>query len=525
MKVKMKFDAAGVKTWLFEHGEKAAFGLMVVVFLMFIYSAVKREVLEAAKQPERLQQAASEVTKHITDSKWDDKSAGVQLVDYQRRAQRDKVPFEAFAINVPLTHPVFDPKGKRDDPEILNAEEIRVGAGVGTFAIKNEAVAGNPNAPPRAGQSAAGAVAARDNRGIRPNADSNLRAQAWAVVTGLVPIEKQAKEYTQVFSRALGEVPERDVPHYARPKFERAEVDPANPDKLEWKEVPSSEAFEALWDVPGEEIVAATLIDENFTSRAGPLVDSRWDPSAAHPKIRLAWEIPSAPDIVVSYKLMRFFDYTVEPNHRYRYRFRLAVRNPNYRVDRKFLKKPDAPSNNQEVRLAEKWSDPTDVVTIPSGYGVLAGTVEPKSAEPIANLLLTGISPKDGIPAAAKAKVYRGSVANKKEPKVKATDPRSNKTTVIEEMDFKTNMVVLDIFGGKTVSLSKRRDSPITAPGEVLLVDAHGNLIVHNDLDDLAQYELRKPPEDSEPARPERDKIPDEAKPKKAPRNPRPPKN
>ena len=143
MKVKMKFDLASIKAWLFEHGEKLAFGTMVLVFLMFAYSALQREVLDPTKGETRLSETARAVTDHVSKSTWDVKNAGVQIVDYKERAKRDPVPPEAFATNKPLAWPIFDPKGKRDDPEIYSIEEPRASAGVGTFALKGaEAPAG-----------------------------------------------------------------------------------------------------------------------------------------------------------------------------------------------------------------------------------------------------------------------------------------------------------------------------------------------------------------------------------------------
>ena len=85
----------------------------------------------------------------------------------------------------------------------------------------------------------------------------------------------------------------------------------------------------------------------------------------------------------------------------------------------------------------------------------------------------------------------------------------------IDEVDFKTSMVVVDIYGGRNISLPKRRESPIAAPGEVLLLDANGNLVVHNDLEDHQAVEQRKPPEE-EVTRAELDKS--EPKSKRTPR-------
>ena len=539
MKVKMKFDLASIKAWLFEHGEKLAFGTMVLVFLMFAYSALQREVLDPTKGETRLAEAARAVTDHVSKSTWDVKNAGVQIVDYKERAKRDPVPEKEFAANKPLAWPIFDPKGKRDDPEIYSIEEPRASAGVGTFALKAAgAPAGAANVAAGGGGGGGGQ---RRRGGVKPSNESTLKSQAWTVVTALVPIEKQTAEYSRVFSHAMGESAERDMPRYARAIVERAEVDAKNPDKLDWKPLGPLTVSQPDWEPGGDEIVDAKFLDPNLTFRLGPLVDAGWDDSVTHPKIPPNWvtnvdeaaplaapAAPVAPEAkpaaaparaarTVSHKLLRVFDYSVVPNGRYRYRVKLELKNPNFGLNVKFLKNPAAPLNSQELRTSEKWSDPTDVVVVPSGFSVLAGAVEPKS-EPVANLLVTALNRVDGIPASTKTRTYRGSLANKKESKVLATDPRNNKVIVIDEVDFNSGIVVVDIYGGKNISLAKsKRDSPYAAPGEVLLLDAHGNLTVHNDLDDHEKFLSRQPPEEADEPRAEPEKTTDD-KNKRTPR-------
>jgi hypothetical protein len=552
MKVKVKFDLASMKNWLFDHGEKVAFGAMALVFLLFVYSALNGEVLDATKQPEKLQEIARNATQHVADSKWDDKQSGVQVVDYQERAKRDALSLEKFPLATALNLPLEDPKGKRDDPAIFQVEDLRVAAGVGSFALKGATAApGNqsrPSGPPgQAGRASTG--------GVRPTSSANLKTQAWVVITGLVPIDKQAKEYDRVFSHAQGNYPDRNAPHYSGVIVQRAEVKPASPDKLEWVDIATVDKFEEEWEVRGEETVAPPYVDPNLTSPLGPLVGRDWDESVAHPKVPYlgaAEEAPAAsaepaaaaqpPKAAAAnpnrraapqaappqqaapaaagrpappqYKLLRVFDYKVEPLHRYRYRVKPELQNPNYNLPAKDLKNPGAPSSKQEFRSPEEWTAAAEPVTVPSGYDVLASGVESKSGEPAANLLLTAF--EEGLPASTKAKLYRASVANKKESNVRATDPRNNQATVIDEVDFKTGMVVVDIYGGRTISLPKRRESPIAAPGEVLLFDtASGTLVVHSDLDDHPQCESRKPPEDTETATTKSDK--DDSK-KKSPR-------
>jgi hypothetical protein len=76
MKAKVKLDVASIKTWLMEHGEKVVFAVVALVFLGFVYSAARREVLDESKQPEKLQAIANDVR------------ARVQKVAVRRQARR-----------------------------------------------------------------------------------------------------------------------------------------------------------------------------------------------------------------------------------------------------------------------------------------------------------------------------------------------------------------------------------------------------------------------------------------------------
>lgn len=545
---KPKLDLASIKRWLFEHGEKLAFGIMVVVFMLFAYSAAKREVLDDSKQPEQLKSKADNVTRHVAESQWDPKNPDVQIVDYQGRTKRDVILAENYALAKSLNTPIADDKGKREDPEIFNVEQLRVRAGMAPFAYKGQggAASSSDNKPVARGE------VRGPGRGFAPSSGSKLEPQPWAVITALVPIEKQAAEFARLFASAAGENPERDTPHYAGKSVERAEIDEKQPDKLDWKPLTAFTTLEQRWEAAAGEIVDTRFVDPALTDPLGPRVGEEWDDTISHPGLVVvgATSTPApaaaapvsegddapppansglmrgrvAPAPVaaaptaspqaerITHKLLRVFDYSVKPNKKYRYRVKLGLDNPNYGVHPRHLKNPAAPENKQQIRLAAEWSEPSEVVTIPAGYGVLAGNVE-SSRDPWAKVLLTAIK-DDGVVAAAEVRVQRGTVANKRE-KVEAIDPRDGSRQPAAFVDFNTNTVVVDIFGGKLVSGPKRRtESPLAAPGEVLLLDAGGNLVVHNDIDDLSTYEYRLPPK-PEPVEDSDDKKKDKESSKK----------
>jgi hypothetical protein len=218
---KPKLDLAGIKTWLLSHGEKVAFGIVALLFLMFVYSALQLESLEANYEPEKLKQLATTVQEHVKNSGWDPKREKVQVVNYAERAKAKPLTVGVFSTPTPWNPRDTDPKSKRGKPEVLTVEELRVSAGMDLFTLK------------------AGAGGAAG--------ESKIKAQPWAVVTGLVPIAKQRQVYAGAFAEAVEYQPNRDVPSYLQPVLERAVVDPAKPDQLTWEKVPEATAFIEMW--------------------------------------------------------------------------------------------------------------------------------------------------------------------------------------------------------------------------------------------------------------------------------------
>jgi hypothetical protein len=165
----------------------------------------------------------------------------------------------------------------------------------------------------------------------------------------------------------------------------------------------------------------------------------------------------------------------------------LGLANPNHGLAPQQLKDPESA---RAEYIASKPSEPTPVVTIPDGHGVLAGRVDAgtRYSEPTATLVVTAIDKQEGLEAATELTgVQRGTLANTQQETVKVKIPATQE--ILEKtLDFRSNTLVLDIYGGRSLS-HRRRTDPITSPGEILLLDAEGNMVVRNELDDRAQYE------------------------------------
>jgi hypothetical protein len=514
MKVKLKLDVESIKEWLLEHGEKVAFSVVGVVFLLFTYSAFSRETLDASKQPDRLKKAAEEVREKVASSTFDQAREGIQVVDYTARAISKPVKADHYALTKPWNPPDSDPKAKRGDPEVLGAEELRVAAGFDVFSFKPDGAEGGPGQP-----------------------NAKLQPQPWAVVTGLVPIARQSQEFARVFAEAVGADPKQDVPNYYMPILERTEVDESKPDKEKWEDVRAATKYESQWSGFAKEIVSEKYTDLELTGHLCVLFYNEWGESVSHPKVPLVGEervrpvepaaeaaeaeAPAAPveakaepmfreraqrpvpqeagarkppeakpadeEEAVDYLLLRVFDYTVEPGKKYRYRVTITLHNPNHLRSPLHLKNPESAVKEG---LLGKPSATTGVVTIPDGHRILAGEVVAGSrfSEPSGTVLVTAIDREEGIQAAAELKnVHRGTLANKMQAKVPVEDPRNHQVKE-KTLDFDSNILVLDIYGGRTLP-GRRKGPTITTPGEVLLLDAEGNMIVRSELDDRLLYD------------------------------------
>lgn len=226
----------------------------------------------------------------------------------------------------------------------------------------------------------------------------------------------------------------------------------------------------------------------------------------------------------VEYLLVRFFDFTAEPGRKYRYRVQLLLEDPNhpqdYRLEPNERTLDDTTKERLKQIVAEEqkdknrrlyvrrtdWSAPSEVVSVAPADRVLAGPVElPRSLEiPKTTFSVPMDEPKakvmsivwDATHAAdvpGMQEVYRGSVLNFKS-EAAVVHPISLVYKALPDFEFDTNRVVLDIRGGEPLPCTEH-DDPLTAPGELILLDADGNLIVRNELDDENDFRRNSPPE------------------------------
>lgn len=192
--------------------------------------------------------------------------------------------------------------------------------------------------------------------------------------------------------------------------------------------------------------------------------------------------------------LFRFFDFTVEPGHRYRYRVRLVLQNPNYDLHERYLEKKDLGVG--EYRFSP-WSDPTDVISITGFSELIAGPVRrvAGSIEPVAKLIVRQRDADTGATVEHEfMNVDRGQLLNVSIDMVKSEKPKPGEVvrtkdpitlTVTElnrnkKFEFKTDELILDLKGGDRLPFKP----PVDTSGEMLVLDRNGFIDVRTELSD-----------------------------------------
>jgi hypothetical protein len=202
----------------------------------------------------------------------------------------------------------------------------------------------------------------------------------------------------------------------------------------------------------------------------------------------------------VDYYLLRFFDFTVEPGKKYKYRVKLVLGDPNYLMPASIMAPAVLDRQGQEAkahgnvkvpfRTFNSFSEPSPVVGIPmSGDVQLAEASIPPpgkiNAEPVVKLLVEAFDVDDeGSPIqAAKEKEFRrGYVANM----IEDGDYFFENMVIDTKKDFRflTGMTLLDVEGGTNLT----RD--LTVPVRIVVMGPAGELYIRNETDDkpLVEY-------------------------------------
>ena len=240
-------------------------------------------------------------------------------------------------------------------------------------------------------------------------------------------------------------------------------------------------------------------IDDPLDNRPG---DEK-DPEADKPKTA---ENP------YKYVLVRFFHVGLKPGMSYRYRVRVLLEDPNNpketdaRPDLRYLdnearirvakardeeKQPN--SKPQYFRITD-WSNPSEIVSIPTFGGIFGGSVTPGRTVPVngvpvkkeadsGKLLVVEWDARRATRIPGEMRVKVGSTLDRILD-VNVLNPVTVQLRSILGHKFATGGVVVDMRGGTPIA----KGSPINTPGEIAVFTPSGKMFTGNELDDLDSY-------------------------------------
>jgi hypothetical protein len=524
MKVKMKLDSTQMKAFFLAHAEKIALVVVGLVFVQMCYGAYKTKPYSAESpthDPERntpkgLNKLVNDMRAQIEALVWQPADHGITIPEPEFEVQIEKaakiVDPALYAFNQPWNPPVSQNKVRRDEPAYLPVLEL-----VGSYGF-----------------------------GYVPHKTATTEpGKQWIVVTGLIPVGEQTTAYNEKFENALQKYADKDVPKYDDFVLERADVTGlAAGAQPKWEIVDLDAAFKLDQQFAPErqEFVDKKLVEPLEPYRCPPLLGTP-DPvlgtlhnkSVAHPPQiefvppsndkaaaapapaaaeaaadrRGRRDAPAAPAIPVpvvnnqaaapvappTFRLFRFFDYTVKNDHAYQYRVQLILKNPNHDVPKRFLK--DEKLAEGETRTTP-FSAPTGKITVPSDFRLLVGDVAPGRGanEPRAKYIAIKWVPLYGVEvshefndvkeASPSAMKYRGAIMNDVDvPSVIQVAGKPG-TTTNGNVTYATGTMLVDMTGGEAVPGPNSR--PVKAPSEMVLLNRDGSLSIRNQLIDGVGY-------------------------------------
>jgi len=512
----ISIDQTKIKNFFLAHGEKIGFVLFVGAALYFAYKSLSIETFD--RTPSELAQITQQAKNNMANSVWREDLAGVEVFDFAEEAEKINIPIAAPEGWQPFDPPVFDLKAKRSEPRFFTVEDIEVSTGFGALQV---AKAGGPERPANDDEQRDVAAAQR--------APGNTRGYRWAIVKALVPMAKQEAAYDAVFVNAVHREPNQDQPEYIGYIVERAEVrsDTAEAD-LQWTRIAAGRdgthySYPDEVERGGEQLVERRFVLEELLFPLPPLVGREWGSEVTHSQVPLAAGDENVSDEPAEaadddepmlgddnpfgenagnprrdrkkpkrepgkkdpdVRLFRLVDLSVDPGKRYRYRVRLALRNPNRGIKAQFLERPEDAQG--EFRLTD-WSEPSSIVTAPRDNNLLIGPAIAASGrnESKLKVMFEQFVEDTGAIARYEGDVMRGQLANVTFEDVPVDFPGANVTTVEESLTFTPDALIVDFVGGDSLPQQRR----VKRPAEALIFAADGELEVRSEQADREAYQ------------------------------------
>jgi len=551
-KPKINLSGEAIKEFFINHGEKVGGGIAAAVMIGLIVLGLSQKRRSSDDAPEKIQQQAELVRKQVEDP------PKTPVVPVAKKytvapvlARIDEK--ESRVVSLPKVPGVdglgghsLERKPLREMPTFFAIEELQAFQDRAPILFKGAAAApAGPAGPaPAKGGSLLERAAGGGGSADAPVAVSNYLPQGrnFIMITGLIPLLKQQREYDSRFADADSPAEpaaapggEKKVNPYGEVQYrvyamERVEV--VNGKEGTPTKVDLGPAFRERnsWAVTTEDVVPSEYLlnsDAKFNIPLAfplpPLGIRKWDARAGHPKLALksdktkeAMPVPAAdPKEVdpfgnaskpkdpkepiaaegekpkksadIEYKLFRFWDWLVEPGKTYRYRVQLQVVNPNFKMPDRFLANPEFAK--AEV-IPTPWSEWTPPVTIERDHQIyLTGVDYDKIAkDAVATVTCVTWDKQKGMEFVHDFKLQRGEFAMFQAPAT-APNPAGGPALDVKDFKFEPRMLLVDYRNGKSSPDTKKHDEA----AEVVLWDADANkLVVRRQAFDLAAIEAAR---------------------------------
>jgi hypothetical protein len=197
---------------------------------------------------------------------------------------------------------------------------------------------------------------------------------------------------------------------------------------------------------------------------------------------------PQQVDLGVKYRLFRFIDLGVQPGRSYRYRVRVAARNPNYNLPNRHLADP---SLAKQQTLESSPSAASEPVLVPDGRQLLVQPVKKADQKrikpPQVPVYVLGELPKSPSLALRSLTMEPGGLAN--------VDPRQNKkgNPTSQGEEIATERVLVDVRGKIDDRAETRgaggKQTPPPEPLEMIFLRPDGTFEVASVPDSQSQLE------------------------------------
>jgi len=258
-----------------------------------------------------------------------------------------------------------------------------------------------------------------------------------------------------------------------------------------------------------EESPPATRPAPGPTRRGMPVENPRGTPRGMSARQNIG--VDPLSDKPAKYKLLRFFDFNVEPGKSYVYRARLVLKNPNYGKEAGKLIKPElaqkqyliipdttppeTADTTQEDSLKKRLAAvQSNIIFVPNDTQILAESAKLKGTGDLTGRVYLLKWLKDTGQEVYKdfANIERGQVLNFNDVKPEAvitnpTQSMGNESRSLDNTNFVTDATLLDMDGGKKLT---GKDRNLTEPSEMLFMFVRGRsllLMGHNEMEDMSE--------------------------------------